>query len=143
MFFVGSKLIGIYVLQPIWANAQGENSQSEHPNTPPGCAPRCVCLGYTKVRPPQGTIGTRSGRSKNLVGAEGPGLPLLARAWILVAKMYQMSCRSHQSCESPRTFTSGPGKNHSAHPDRNFWSPNFQLPSIIFQSGPFFGMSLF
>ena len=139
--FEGSKLKGIYVLKLIWANAQGENSQSEHPNRPPRGAPRLVCLPETNVRPPQGTIGTRSGRSKSVIGAYGRGLPLLADHQIIVPELCHNGWDLWDTNHGPpqpgvcRIRTTARTSRHS-----NFgtiWTSNFpKVPKSIYGSSP-------
>ena len=79
------------VLLPIWANAKGDNYQSEHANTPSRRASRLVCMRKTHVRPPQGTHGARCGRSKSVIRAESRGVPLPPGGYKSVAN-WQANC---------------------------------------------------
>ena len=69
-FFLSSNSKIIKVILPIWANAKGDNYQSEHANTPSRRASRLVCMRKTHVRPPQGTHGARCGRSKSVISRQ-------------------------------------------------------------------------
>ena len=77
--FLSSNSKIIKVILPIWANARGDNYQSEHANTPSKSASRLICMRKTHVRPPQGTHGARCGRSKSVISRyrRGPPLPPL------------------------------------------------------------------
>ena len=81
----------IWIILPIWANAKGDNYQSEHANTPSRRASRLVCIPKTHVRPPQGTHGARGGRSKSVIRADCRGHTLPPGGYKSVAN-WQAKC---------------------------------------------------